>query len=103
MANYNYVAVDAQGQQTRGQLQAADANDLKQQLNMQQLFLVSCHELAPTAPAEPEPAPVASAPAAAPAERKIDEKEWPIKGTPLYVLLGVIFVACVFLGYLIGR
>ena len=93
MTLYNYIATDLQGKQIKGQLPADDKNDLLEQLTKERLNLISCEKvlighLEPQTEAPPEAAPVAS--------------RWPVETSSQYIVILVIFAACVLLGYIIG-
>jgi len=96
MPIFTYVAMNAQGEQRRGQLEAADKNELVQLLQAENLFLVSQEGVV-------EPAPVVAEvkPDVREDEKKISD--WPVKSPSQYVVMAVIFVICVFVGYLLGR
>jgi hypothetical protein len=104
---FRYVAMNAKGENTRGDVELADKHALTEWLKQQQLFLVSCHEAVPETPqAPPEqtkvpwpevPLPVQEDP------RQEQPSRWPVRTPSQNVVLVVIFLACMLLGYLVGR
>ena len=98
MALYYYVAVDAQGKQFRGEMESDNVAELKELLHGDKLFLVSAHLTESSGPSGDEDLPGPKGP-----ERKIDERDWPVKTPSQYVMMSVVFVVCVILGYFLGR
>ncbi len=94
MATFQYVAMDAQGHQVRGEAKALDKSHLNLILEEQHLFLVSCEEMH-EGPGKP-----AAADEAGPVKRTDDS---PIKKPADYVIVVSIFIVFMLLGYWAGR
>src|SRR5258708_2306236 len=107
MVVFRYTAMNAKGENTNGVVDLPDKNALTHWLKEKELFLVSCHDLTPTEtdttpPEATQPMPV-SAQAPIPEHWGQEKSKWPVLGPLQRMIMIIVFLACVYIGYLIGR
>ena len=107
MTVFRYSAANSKGENSNGVVDLPDKNALTLWLKEKDLFLVSCHEVTPehtdtNLPEAAKPVP-ASAQASIPEHWGQKKSKWPSLGPLQHVVLIIIFLACVYVGYLIGR